>query len=320
MIRPSSLQLAEKCDLAAVLGARFPVTNANIERGITVETMVYEALQTGAGPLDPEAADCVRWIRAHIEVLEVQTLVKLWDLDTNTVTTEGTPDIVGIDSWSPDTLVIVDLKKREQLIAGRLAHIDDNLQLHAYAIAQVLHRAMKSYRTCFLTFGDGKAEAIWSRAYTCAEWLPILKRIRVICARESQRGDNEPLGKAGPHCTDCYSRVHCRHWALPAHQGPSVLEPFTRPGGITVENAGQGLLAIKALREIADRAEAQLQAFRELQGPGSVIVGEKTWEPIEVSGRPTADVASLRRAGLSEYIKEGRPYKQWRLVRTAKSG
>lgn len=321
MIRPSSLTIAEKCQLSPVLSARYPETNAAIERGSFVDAEVTRILK-GDEVLtaDPDAADCLRWIRAHVEVLEVQTAVELFDPDTGELLTRGTPDMVGRDPWERDTLLVVDLKKREQHLAGRLAPPDDNLQVLTYALAHVLRPGspFKAFRVALLLFGEGHAEALWSGSYTSVQWLPILERIRQItCARETRNDRTDPVGKAGPHCSECYPRVHCPSWALPAHQGPSYLEPFTKPGGLSSpEVAGKGLLAIKAMREMADRAEEILQAHRLRNGPGSVLVGDKVWEPVTMPGRRSASVVELDRAGLSQYVKEGRPYQQWRLVRT----
>lgn len=322
MVRPSSLSLAEKCALSSVLSARYPEDNANIQRGLFVEQQVYRALEAGTTPMDADAADCVRWLRAHVDVTEYQKEVELWEYETaaqraesiETLITKGTPDIVAEDTWTRD-LVIVDLKKREQVQWGKVPDPDNNLQLHAYAIAHALRDGYERYRVCLLTFGDGRAEALWSGTYTSVEWRPFLERIKAICLRPHGTSGEDPPGRAGPHCTDCYPRIHCPHWALPAHQGPSALAPFME-GGLTKANVERAYLAAKAVKEMGERALELVQAFRLLHGPGSVMVGDKSWEPVQTSGRKTADVAALERDGLDRYVKQGQPYQQWRLVKS----
>ena len=316
MIRPSSLSLAERCALSPVLSARYPEDNPNIQRGVFVETEVYKALESGELPQDPDAIDCYRWLRAHVDITEYQKEVWLIEDDggpTGRIITKGTPDIVAEDQWTRD-LVIVDLKKREQVTYGKVPDADNNLQLHAYAIAHALRDEYQRYRTCLLTFGEGRAEALWSRTYTSVEWRPILERIKAICLRPHSDSGEDPIGRAGPHCTDCYARLHCPHWALPAHQGPSALAPFTE-GGLTVDNIERAYLAAKSVKELGERALDLIKAFRLIHGPGSVVVGEKSWEPIATAGRKTADVQALERDGLGQYVRQGEGYEQWRLVK-----
>ncbi len=319
MIRPSSLSIAEKCALSPVLSARFPETNPNIERGLYVEQQVYKELSTGANATDPDAAACVRWLRANLDIREYQQKVELRD-ETGRLVTEGTPDIVGTDTWQPGLLLVVDLKKREQVTYGKIPDVDDNLQLHAYAIAHAQRDGFLTYRTCLLTFGEGTAEPLWSHAYGPPEWGPILERIKRISGQSGNISGKDPPGQAGPHCTNCYPRVHCPHWAIPAHQGPSYLAPFVEPGGLSVETAGKGLLAVRAMRDMCDRAEQALKAFRLANGPGSIVVGDQSWEPVQQQGRRTADLAALERDGLSGYIRKGEPFETWRLVRIRKQG
>lgn len=312
-VRPSALGLAEKCSLSSVLAARYPETNANIERGIEVENQVYDELRNVKPATDPDAQDCVRWLLAHVDVVEFQRPVELWGQDGKLITT-GTPDLVAEDQWTRD-LVIIDLKKREQVTWGKVPLPDDNLQLHAYALAHALRDGYQRYRTCLLTFGGGTAEALWSKTYTEVEWRPFLDRIRGISLAPAPVEGKDPPGRAGPHCTDCYARIHCPHWALPAHAGPSALQPFTEAGGLTQDNIERAYLAVKAVKEMVGRAEERLRAYRGVHGPGSVVVGEKAWEPVQVQGRKTADIEALERDGLSGYVRQGRPFEQWRLVK-----
>ena len=323
-VRPSALSLAEKCPLSPVLSARYQELNPNIERGQFVEQRVYEALETGQTPEDADAADCYRWLRAHVDITEYQREVTLyeekrappWPVNSDFIT-KGTPDIVAEDQWTRD-LCIIDLKKREQVTWGKVPDADNNLQLHAYAIAHALRDEYPRYRTCLLTFGEGRAEALWSRTYTSVEWRPILERIKQICLRPGNTSGEDPPGRAGPHCTDCYARLHCPNWALPAHQGPSALEVFTREGGLTRDNVERAYLAAKSVKEMGERALELIQAYRLIRGPGSVMVGEKSWEPVQTAGRKTADVAALERDGLSGYVRQGQPFQQWRLVKAPK--
>lgn len=318
MIRPSSLNIARHCQLSPWLAQKFPETNEAIERGNEVDRQVCADLLGRGRASDPDAAACLRWLRAHVHVDKVQEAVELYPEGppfSMDFVTRGTPDVVGVDSWDQTCLVVVDLKKREQYLAARLALPDDNLQLHAYAIGEAQRRGYPKYRTALLLFGEGDVEALWSKEYTRVEWLPILAEIENICAQEILGHDSPPTGKAGPHCTDCYSRLHCPHWALVAQGVDSALEPLSRPAEITPEVAGRAYLALKAHEDRIKRAKEILKGYRLVRGEGSVVVGDKQWGPTQQPGHRTADVAALERDGLSKYIKKGQPYEQWRLTR-----
>lgn len=326
MIRPSSLSIAKFCELAPVLSERFPSRNANTDRGSEVDAQVTAWLDGGPEPSDPDAKACMAWLNAQFPEgkwwLNSQRRVELRDPDTGALITAGTPDIVAREVGDRTNRVIVDLKKREQYGAGRLADPDDNDQLHAYALASTPEGG--SYRTCLLLFGDGQVEALWSKRYAAEggvcdtrdgavryeSWDPILARITAV----NDRSGGEPKGTTGPHCGACYPRLHCPNWALPAHQGPTELAPLTAPGGITKDNAGKALLAVMAVEEVAAKARDQLKAWAAENGP--IVVGGRQWGPVVMPGRMSVDTAALEAAGLYErFARVGRPFTQFRMTK-----
>ncbi len=311
--------------LSPVLAARFPTTNENIERGQLVDSQASNDLLDGPPATDPEAIKVVRWLRENLIITHVQQRIELLD-DSGTIVTAGTPDFVGLDTWNSETLIVVDAKKRMQWDIGKIPPPDESLQLHAYCLAHARGK-YKRYRAAYLLFGDGEVEPIWSKEYSPDDWAPMYDRIVAIRARISQQQetgsslsgdatkDQDPPPTSGPHCTDCYARNHCPSWAMPAHQGESALAPFTVPGGLTPQNIERAYLAYKAVKDMADVAKELLQAYRLREGPGSVTVGDKSWEPVTMRGRKTADVGRLVADGLSGYVREGDSYETWRLVR-----
>lgn len=315
MLRPSSLQQAEHCQLASVLGEEFPHTNEGIARGNLVDSLV--SAQLGGGPIaeDPDARAIVQWVHEHMDVssLRIQEQVTLHDPDTGEQLTDpryGRPDIAGTDVFQLG-VVIVDMKKREQWYAANLAPPDDNLQLHAYGLAHTILRGAPEYQTCLLLFGDGEVEPLWSRTYTSVEWRPILNRIRAIAERDRLRGDTRPKGVSGPHCTSCYVRRHCPHWLPPAES--TALAPYAS-AGITKDNRGRAFLLYKQLDDARAILRDMLEASVAEDGP--IPVGEgKQWGPIAWPARESADLRALKADGLDRYIKRGSPSVQWRITR-----
>jgi hypothetical protein len=306
MIRPSALQLAERCGLAPRLAEQYPQGSEYTERGNEVDEAITLALRSGSTPTDRDAAACVRWAREHLAGYELhpQAQVVLRDPETGEVLTEGTTDLYGLAADKP--LIVVDWKKKEQYQLGRLAPPDGNLQTDAYAVAAGMQHGVSVYRKAIVLFGDGEAEALWSRDYPETEWWPVIERIRRIQERK-------PEPTVGVHCTNCYVRTHCSAWLLPANEGPGALTPFTTPTGLTPETAPKALLVVQAMEDALKVAKERLKDFAREQG--GIRAGGKVWGPSTQAGRRSVDTAALERDGLLEkYSREGQAFERfgWR--------
>ncbi len=319
MIRPSSLTLAEHCELAPVLASEYPETNANIERGNTVDREVSRELLGGDEATDPDAVACIAWLKtegingtAPLGFLAVQEAVSLCDPETGELITRGTPDIVFI--WE-NRVYVIDLKKREQYFAGRLTDVDRSLQLHAYAQAWAIRAGATSYKLAYLLFGDGEASFLWSQVFEMAESRNFLDRMRRIVDKSNANAarGTRPTPTMGPHCTQCYQRLHCPSWLLPAYEGESgALTVLTSPGGLTRDNAGTALMAVMAMEEMAEKAKDILKAFATDNGP--IVMGDRQWGPVTMPAKRSGPtLKELEALGLMHLIKPGKPFQSWRI-------
>lgn len=294
MIRPSSLQIARHCDLAPVLSERFPATSDAMSRGSLVDAQVTAWVKDGTAPTDVDSRACVEWLASEFDPTEweLRAQEKVALVVDGQLVTEGTPDIVA--SCLART-IIVDLKKREQWDSGRLTEPDDNLQLHAYALA---HGG--PYQTCLLLFGNGKVEPIWSEPYD-GDRAPILAEV-IAAAR---RKDN-PRGTSGTHCGQCYPRIHCPHWAQLAVDGATVRK--------LPEDATELILMAKAMEE---RSKQYRQLARDLVDyHGPFRVGSQEYRRVMMPGRVSPDVEAMEKAGIFErFSKVGGAYPSYRLTR-----
>lgn len=300
-----------------MLAAEFPETNDAIERGQLVDKEVSRELLGGDLATDPDARACLKQLAAFgltepRSALFVQERIAVHDPDSGEVLTEGTPDIVKL---SGSTVIVVDLKKREQWFAGRLLEPNRNLQLHAYGLAWALRLGASSYKLGLLLFGDSDASFVWSEDFRKTQCNVYLDRIRRINESDARRDPaRRPRPHAGPHCVQCYSRLHCPAWLLPVVEGEnSALKVLSSPGGLSRDNAGQALTAVMALEEAAERARALLREFVHQTGE-PIAVGDREWGPVTIPGRKSGpSVAELEKAGLSHLVKQGRPFEQWRM-------
>lgn len=311
------LNIAQHCQLAPVLAEEYPHTTEEAEQGNAEDAEATADLLGGPPAKSPNARALVWWTRKNLAERVVKERVSLRVPGTGELVSPGTPDVAGYylgsedgEGLDPEVWTVVDWKKKEQYWAG-LPGPDDNLQTHAYALAHVLSRGLPAYRVCLLLWGDGAVQEYWSRTYTVAEWTPIFEEIRNICAQPPPRDGIRPRGHSGPHCTGCYQRRNCGHWLLPAEHIGTELAPIASPGGLTAENAPRVYLAWERLGELYDRVETLLRDYADRQ---PIPIGEnKEWGPHWQKGKRSASVADLERAGLSEHIRQGEPYRVYRL-------
>jgi hypothetical protein len=299
-IRPSSLAIAKHCALAPVLSERFPTTSAATERGNTVDAQVTAWVQDGTPPTDPDAKACVEWLCATFDPTEWEFRGQVALPPVCEGAAPGTADLVA--HHCDGKHVVVDYKKREQDLAGRLPAPDDNDQLHAYALA-----SGSEYQLCLLLFGAGKVDARWSQDYGPHNTGPIMERIKATCAPVV----GEPKGTAGDHCVQCYPRLQCPHWARRATDG------LKRQGPYSVEDGPDLIAEAKAHEDAAEFKREIAKAIVDTVAP--FRVGSQEYRQVWMPGKMSIDGDALERDGLYErYAKVGNPFPQYRLSKPGK--
>lgn len=298
MIRPSSLQIARFCDLAPVLSERFPSTSDAMSRGSLVDVQVTAWVKDGTAPTDPDARACVEWLASEFDPTEweLRAQEKVALVVDGELITEGTMDV---GAYGKDSVVVVDWKKREQWDAGRLSHPDHNDQTFAYGLAAAMAAGKDhTYQVCLVLFGGGRVEPIWSHKYWPDNTDPNLERIIATC----EKRQSDPKGTSGPHCGQCYPRIHCPHWAKRAESDPDPKD------GTAL------ILAAKAMEENARRYRELARDLVDYHGP--FRVGSQEYRRVMMPGRVTADVDAMDKAGIFErFSKVGSAYPSYRLTR-----
>ena len=323
MIRPSALPQSEKCGLSAALALndpRGPGTRGRIGTG-------YHALAAGASRAEvydtltkEEMADMDELVvpppgtipanATRERTLGLSPTGRYAEPGTPGNLTEGTPDVfwakeantILVDS--PMVAVVADYK------TGQLPVEDGplSLQLVAYGFA-----------VADLLGADSMCLGIWyARGEGCWDWsneIPLdSEQAGDLWKRVTAAATAPPEARPGPHCESCWQRAICPARLLPAVDGSALgeLEPFMEGSGteLTGPRAEVGLRLISAMREVADRAEEHIRA--------EVVAGRLTLErdgkiygPSEVAGRRSASVEDLTKAGLLQYVKQGKPYLRW---------
>lgn len=302
-IRPSSLQLAELCTESAYLAAEHPEDNEYARKGRAVHDAIH-AVWSGNGNASPvqdgdseearmvdRALNVLHRLKADGYTIRTEATVELVD-DDGAILTAGTADVIAAKD---DDYIVLDWK------TGRSENVEDvntNLQLACYALASHADR----WGLVFLAEGEN---IVWSEPIGPSARAKWMDRIRAI--QKAQRA-----AQPGDHCSRCYSRHLCGSYRGLVSTALSLLPG--EPTGITLTDetasalAARAKLIEKALEMANDLVDQHAKAG------GRVVVDGKELAFVEKAGRETVDVSALKRDGLTQYLKPGKPYpsRVWR--------
>jgi hypothetical protein len=338
-VRPSSLQLAEECDLAPYLSTVYPASRAETRMGSTVDAQVTAIVKsvvsgdTSDLPTDeeiyPETERIMEWLEAtyHFDEWEyfVQERVELLDPETGDLLTAGTPDLMCLHRTLP-VLVDIDWKKRGQMWAGHLKRPDENLQQLAYVTAAWLKHSLnrkieqaKIVLACWDAEGVTPLESEWITEDMLTD---VVDRVRAVPPIDLDKP--RPEAAVGEHCLHCYQRMHCPEHLLPPAvvAAAGIPEPFAEfsEEPLSSETVVQALAwreqannLLRAAEKIRDLVEGNINAYVAAAGP--VQVGEMMYGPRPTNGRRCgATVATLEKEGLQRLIRPatpGKPQFKW---------
>lgn len=312
-VRPSGLQIAEKCSRAPWLAHKYNEENANIRKGNAVDADISRVLLEGGEATTPEGAALAAWVRRRFSPTAkffIQRKVRLIDPTTGEVITEGTPDLLVLDG---KRLYDVDWKSIGQLYAGHLERPENNLQQMAYVVAGGMEFEAEEVQIILACFDAKGITPIEGEVLEGAAWWPLLERVKAV--PHVDLDGPQPPAILGDHCDSCYQRRHCSAYLLPAMgETPVELVPFAEPGtGLTSKEAEAGLVwlakakaMLKRAKEVTELVEGQLQTFTTVNGP--IRQGDKEWGPIPTNGKRSGPkLEELEAAGLGDLIKPGKP-------------
>lgn len=334
MKRASKLQLAEYCGvagvaddgvttIAALRGNAFHACNAVRHRPDELRfRREREDALTALAAHDPDAADeitaaverlAATWtppegarFEAEIGLSRDGTAVPYGH---DLAITQGTADCV----WEDDAEVVVLDFKSGARAAFNVPFPRDNLQLAAYGLG--FADALGKTRMRLGIYLAAEDRWLWDLIdLDSAEGTRLWERVRAAALRDPD------VAVVGPHCDDCYHRLRCHAWTLPALstvERVTSLAPLGGNGDIVEPRKLMRLLqACKAMEEIADAGKAYLRAYVERHGP--IVAGGMQWGPISVKGRESTSVKALKESGLYDRavavgaVKQGATTQQYR--------
>jgi hypothetical protein len=323
MRRMSSLPISKHCGLAPTLYGQFgsgrPAAMSSAFHAhvagdhsliLRLTDEEREELADWRAPTNVILADGTTLIYADAEKeLEVCLSPMGWACTADEAISVGHLDFawtVGDESGHP-LAYVADIKK------SRWTTVDgpESLQLHAYGLAYAQLRGCVGYCTGIYIPTEG--EWIWSKRLIeigSDEHAAIWSELLAAATHESD------VGSTGPHCSNCYARLHCPEWTLPAVLAPTILGPLAAgqvPDPARAADLVRQLIAAEALYA---KAKTNLKEWVR-RGQLQVIDGDKQWAPVKMTGRVGVDREKLERelGGEAErFLTKGNDYLQFRWI------
>jgi len=225
--------------------------------------------------------------------------------DDPTCVSVGHLDMAWVHQFSDGTRVayIGDIKK------SQWTSVDgpETLQCHSYGMAYASQMACDGY-TCGLYIAEDGVWN-WSERYIELESVEAMKLLDVIIHAATNEG--QPV--MGPHCQNCYGRMHCPEYMLPPTEDQMSALSRMRPGEIDNAKALEALQLTLRGRDVFKAAYDNLKVFAERNGGIYDPESNKRWRPIQCRGRESVDLARLRSELGQEaevFVRRGAPYNQ----------
>lgn len=147
-----------------------------------------------------------------------------------------------------------------------------SLQLQAYGYCAALRAGAHSFRCGIWAATEG--EWRWDAPVDMHDLEAASLAVTILAAADVDRNEYA----TGPHCQQCYGRLHCKEYLLPVNDPAAVLAPMAEPGGITSENAYAMLELVQRAEKLVERAKDNLKAFAAQE---AIRDGKgKVWRPV----------------------------------------
>jgi hypothetical protein len=307
-VRAGLLQQLERCSLSAQLAAEHDETSESAERGRLIRTEVTRAWAVQDRGTIPEAQAALAWLRGELaQRNQIHNLVgepvDLVDPETGEVLVSGRPGAV---LFSPN--LVVAWKTGDPRGIGEP---EDDLGLIAMGLAAF---DGQPFQTCYVAFDGLQAFPRRSPVFEPESHAGLLARIKAAEGRP-------PVACPGDWCSECKVNLYCPAWRARADVAIMVLPKEMREGAekleITNQNSGALMQRIKDVEAAAKLARDLLKAH--VRGGGECIVDGKRMVLGFCEGKETPDLAALKAAGLTQYIRKGDPYETstWKNVQSA---
>lgn len=197
-------------------------------------------------------------------------------------------------------LYVVDIKKGRYTASG-----PDSLQLLPYAFALASKHQCDAFVTGLWIAEDG--EYWWSPAMVDLQSQEAA-RLWMLVMHAAMNRNPEPV--TGAHCGECFGRLKCVAWTLPAAHAETILGPACEGAPITPDAALKLVLHIQAVEKTLEQAKKHMQEYVKRGGVVADPTTGKVWGPVKARGREKVDLERLKTDlgdDWSKYVSRGEP-------------
>lgn len=200
--------------------------------------------------------------------------------------------------------LIADIKRSAWTVAT-----PNSLQLLAYGWAYAKR-----------TGAEGFIPGIWAAiegTWTWGDYVSMSDFDNIdLWWRIQHAATNDGPASIGPHCRNCFARLHCPEWTFPSSErSANALAVMQEGAEVTPVSMADAVLWAQSVKDVADRV---LENAKEYARRGNKVATADGRE-FRVSmrqGRETADIKALKKdlgAEAQKYLKRGEsfPYPSW---------
>ena len=193
---------------------------------------------------------------------------------------------------------VADIKKSKWTVSG-----PDSLQLMSYGWAYSR-----------LIGADFFVPGIWAATegeWIWGEWVDMTDLDSIdIWLRIKHAALNTGEANIGPHCRNCYARLHCPEWLFPEHDRLNAMAAFAEGREPTSTEVADAYLAAQAMEDIAKRLKDNVKEYGRRGLPIVAADGRKLVMS-ERAGRAGFDLKGLTAEApelAAKFKTKGEPY------------
>lgn len=216
----------------------------------------------------------------------------------------GHPDMFWApNGWGTQRIYVGDCKRT------RFTSHVESLQLHAYGWALADMFGADEYCTGIWVFDENQ----WITGPVVDVYSEDGAAIAHKVETAIRNSNATPV--MGPHCQDCYGRMHCPEYLLPGaallRSKPDAISALTEPGGITRENQLEVLQAYQGAKVIVEMMKSAIEASVVALGPIADGEGKEYRQVMAKRGRVSFDAKTFEKDNpelYKQYARTGAPH------------
>ena len=319
--RMSHLPVAQFCGQAAPLSEKYGAGRAAVMSSFFHAVCAFSPeAKTLSLQLTPEEhAEVETWhppgtiqlydgaVTLDYESAEKELEVMLDDLGEYTADADKAITIGHLDfawlrllpAWNGKVVAFVaDIKKSKWTVSG-----PDSLQILTYGWSYAKKVGAEAFVPGIWAAQEG--EWIWGDWFdmTDLDSLDLWQRIRHAALNTGE-------ANTGPHCRNCYARMHCPEYLFPEHARMGAMAAFAEGREPTPQEVADAYLSAQAMEDIAKRIKDNAKEWAR-RGNEIIAADGRKLVMSERAGRAGIDIKGLKAsfpAVAEQFITRGEPY------------